>query len=182
MELIASIIRFGQISPQFRDLTNTKRTETGFQLKYSGPDNEERPSTIPFCNLLREKKPVPAQELERTVVSNTSQQYLQLQYISSLRDIRRTYQRAFKAVLYAHRFCLHADESHCDKQSELGFMLDHADRFMGTSYYQPTTGSVFQSHQAYFNFNFLTVSDAYFPPKQCFSTAGNELLITLTSN
>ena len=158
------VIHFNQISPRFRHPIDIKRTETGFQLKYNGPDTDECPSTIPFSSLVLEKKPVPAPELEKTVVSDTAKQYLHLQYTSSLRDIRRTYQRTFKAVLYAHRFCLRADKEHCDEQSEPGFMLDHPERFAGTSYYQPTAGAVFQSHHAFFDFNLFPVSDAYFPP------------------
>jgi hypothetical protein len=158
------VIRFNQISPRFRHQIDIKRTETGFQLKYNGPDTEERPLTIPISSLVQEKKRVPSQKLEKAVANKTAKQYLQLQYISSLRDIRRTYQRAFKGVLYAHRFRLRADKEHCDEQSEPGFMLDHAERFMGTSYYQPTTGSPFQSHHAFFDFNLLPVSDAYFSP------------------
>jgi hypothetical protein len=166
-------VHFNQISPQFRQLIDIKSTETGFQLKYNDLDTEERPSTIPFSSLILEKKPGRAQELGRTVVNNTAKQYLQLQYISSLRDIRRTYQRTFKAVLYAHRFSLHADKEHCDEQSELGFMLDHAERFMGTSYYQPTAGSGFKSHHSYFDFNLLPVSDVYFPPNSLHDSRAN---------
>jgi hypothetical protein len=157
-------IRFYQLATRFHHLHDVKRTETGFQLKYNGPDTKECPITLPFSSLFRQEKPISARKTEENIVNQTADQYLKLQYVSSLRDIRRTYQRAFKAVLYAHRFCLHAHEKHCDKQSELGFMLDHPDRFLGTSYYQPTKGAIFKTHHAYFDFNLLPVSDSYFSP------------------
>src|SRR5262249_39665431 len=75
---------------------------------------------------------------------------------------RRTYQRAFKALLFARRFRLHANVLHDWGQSELGFMLDHPDQFAGVSFYQ--TGGAWQQHLASFDFNLLPLLDNYHPP------------------
>jgi hypothetical protein len=145
--------------------------ETGFQLKYRGPDTHTHDKTVPFWCLIRDWKtggllPKPAEEEKISgpiVVTSGASAFLSLQYVSTIRDIRRTYQRAFKAVLFAHRFCLSARRIECDWQSELGFMLDHPHHFEGFSYYLPQGATTYQTHNAYFNFNFLPVSDTYGP-------------------
>ncbi|MFI0484414.1 neuraminidase-like domain-containing protein [Actinomadura sp. 9N215] len=81
-------------------------------------------------------------------------------YTSSLRDIRRTYQRAFKALLVAHRFGLSAEPVPGYRQSELGYLLAHAEAFAGTSH--PRTGSAsFGTHHAWFSPDLLPVGDPY---------------------
>jgi hypothetical protein len=80
-------------------------------------------------------------------------------YASTLRDIRRTYQRAFKALLFSHRFELSA-RPRAGEGSELGYMLAQSDKFAGWSYYRST--GAFTTHKADFNFNFLPVGDPYF--------------------
>jgi hypothetical protein len=47
-----------------------------------------------------------------------------------LRDIRRTYQRAFKALLFVHRFALSARRRH-GEGSALGYMLSQPALFAG---------------------------------------------------
>ena len=157
-------VTFTQTEPRFVDQNDVRKYSTGFEVKYKGPDTCDSLEVVPFSSLIQDFKSGPLNS--GIEIEGSAGQFLQLQYVSSLRDIRRTYQRAFKAVLFAHRFHLSAKELHCDNQSELGFMLDHADRFVGSSYYQPAASSVFQQHEAYFDFNFLPVYDPYYPPAQ----------------
>ena len=82
-------------------------------------------------------------------------------YTSSLRDIRRTYQRAFKALLFSHRFALSA-KPHAGEGSELGYMLARKEKFAGSSCYR--AGGPFKIHRADFDFNFLPVRDDYHSP------------------
>ncbi len=76
-------------------------------------------------------------------------------YTSTLRDMRRTYQRAFKAVLFAGKlgFCARPGEDH---QSELGYMLANPVNFAGYAYYR-TSPTAFTQHQVDFDFNFLPI-------------------------
>jgi len=134
---------------------------TGFQLKYSGPDSEDQPIAIPLKQLFRDVK-------NETLASRialpegAARRFLQLRFTSSLRDIRRTYLRLFRSLLFAHRFGLSAKPLADDGQSEIGYMLAHADDFVGTSYFPQGAG--FEIHRAFFDFNFLPVQDNYFPP------------------
>lgn len=98
------------------------RIQTGFQLKYEGPDTDGCVIEVPFFQLMRKSKAGPFRVSEKNVFG-TAAQFLNLQYTSTIRDIRRTYQRAFKASLFAYRFRLSAQKSHCDHQSELGYLL-----------------------------------------------------------
>jgi hypothetical protein len=82
-------------------------------------------------------------------------------YSSSLRDIRRTYQRAFKALLFAHRFPL-SSKRRADGHSELGFFLAHPENFAGLAYY--SSGGTYVQHAAYCDFNFLPLVDNYHAP------------------
>ena len=111
------------VGPRFERDEDARPQHTGFQLKYAGPDTDDRLIALPHHRLFR--------VLPRTRRSadgiaglpacrpTSSTSY----YTSSLRDIRRTYQRAFKALLFAHRFRLSA-ERWADRRSELGYMLD----------------------------------------------------------
>ncbi|WP_055534721.1 neuraminidase-like domain-containing protein [Streptomyces alboniger] len=89
--------------------------------------------------------------------------FLRARYTGSLRDIRRTYQRAFKSVLLAHRFGLSARPLPGDPQSELGHLLDHPDTFRGTTH--PRTGpDTFGTHHAWFAPDLLPVDDPFRGP------------------
>ena len=80
---------------------------TGFQVKYSGPDSDGCRTEIPHSRLFAVSK-------DETLgdgidgLSDGASAYLSGLYVSSLRDIRRTYQRAFKALLFAGRLGLSA--------------------------------------------------------------------------
>jgi hypothetical protein len=76
--------------------------------------------------------------------------------------MRRTYQRAFKAVLFAGKLDLSArrGEHH---QSELGYMLANPGNFGGYGYYR-TSPTAFTQHKTNFDFSFLPINDNYHPP------------------
>lgn len=162
-------VEFRQPEPDFDDADDVRKFHTGFVLKYTGPDTEDCLVQVPLKSLYVPKKDGCLGSGEGREGSQF-QGGLHARYISTLRDIRRTYQRAFKAVLFAHRFCLSACKSSCEWESELSYLLDHADKFQGVSYYM--ADSVFKAHMADFDFNFLPVTDTYFPPDD---TADNRL-------
>ncbi|KAB5542517.1 insecticidal toxin complex protein [Coniochaeta sp. 2T2.1] len=153
-------ITFRQLEPDVDDEDDLHRFHTGFILRYTGPDTEHCLNEVPMKSLYIKYKNGPLGSRPDTVAAQL-QGLLDGRYISTLNDIRRTYQRAFKAVLFAQRFCLSACRSACEWQSELGYLLSHPDKFQGTSYY---FDAAFHAHAANFDFNFLPVSDAYFPP------------------
>ena len=95
-------------------------------------------------------------------LTGAAKDFLTTHYTSTMRDMRDTYQRAFKAMLLAYRFGLSAQGISDDGQSELGYMLAHPINFAGQSYYR--SGAAFVTHKAEFDLNFLPVSDNYGPP------------------
>jgi len=105
---------------------------TGFQLKYSGADSGDCIVTVPLDKLFRDRKDATLADQIESVVG-AAKQFLEVHFTSTLRDIRRTYQRAFKALLFAHRFYLSAKPMADDGESEIGYMLTHFDDFAGTS-------------------------------------------------
>jgi receptor-binding and translocation channel-forming TcA subunit of Tc toxin/ABC toxin-like protein len=154
-------VQFAQNSPRFAEIGHVQPNHTGFELTYKGPDNGEELAAIPLDRLFREYKDTTlAPDLD---LSPKTHQYLALHYTSSLRDIRCTYQLAFKGALVAHRSHLSARLIAGHSQSELGYMLDNPELFLGTSYF-PAPGPVYHSHHAYFDFNFLPVADPYHSP------------------
>ena len=137
---------------------------TGFQVKYSGPDTHECLVTLPVKHLYRDFQD---QTLDQGITflagSKNAQAFLKAFYTSTLRDMRRTYQRAFKATVFAGRLDLSAlCHDDCD-QSELGYMLANSGLFAGHAYYR-TSSSTFAQHLATFDFNFLPLQDNYHPP------------------
>jgi hypothetical protein len=157
------IVEFRQPPPTFSQQEKVCPQQTGFQLKYCGPDTENCVVTVPLDRLFRDLKDgTLSSQIE--VSSGAAKQFLELHFTSTLRDIRRTYQRAFKALLFTHRFCLSAKPIPGDVQSEIGYMLEHGDRFLGRSYYRVAGGAGFSIHDAYFNFNFVPLKDPYNSP------------------
>jgi hypothetical protein len=151
-----------QPAPEFQSDEQVYRQHTGFQVKYSGPDTHAQRVEIPHNRLFAILKD---QTLGSgiTALSPGAASFLGRYYTSSLRDIRRTYQRAFKALLFAHRFDLSARRrSH--GTSELGYMLAQKANFAGAAYYLKT--GVFSLHLADFDFNFLPLLDDYLSPAQ----------------
>jgi hypothetical protein len=155
-------IEFMQCPPPPDDLEDARPQHTGFQLKYEGPDTHEELQCVPFDRLFITHKDAPLSEGIAQTTSGTARKYFNTRYVSSLRDIRRTYQRAFKALLFARRFDLSAHPAHHYAQSELGYILDHPDYFAGVSFYQHA--GTWTAHLADFDVNFLPLLDNYHPP------------------
>jgi hypothetical protein len=153
-------IEFVQCPPTEDDLEDGRPQRTGFQLKYEGPDTHDELEVVPHRRLFTAKKDNPLDHGIDERTGGVATQFLQTLYVSTLRDIRRTYQRAFKALLFARRFELSAKVFHDYAQSELGYYLDHPDNFAGVSFY----GAGWTQHLADFDFNFLPLLDNYHPP------------------
>ena len=154
-------VEFAQPEAVFTQV-ETCQQQTGFQLKYCGPDSEDRLVAIPLDRLYRdEEDETLGAEIDR---GGAASAFLNLHFTSTLRDMRRTYQRAFKALLFAHRFGLSAKPLAEYGQSEIGYMLAHPDLFEGTSYYRRGKKASFNTHHAYFDFNFLPLLDNYHAP------------------
>jgi Tc toxin complex TcA C-terminal TcB-binding domain len=160
-------VEFTQPAPEFGGDDQTRPQHTGFQVKYSGPDSDGRCMEIPHSRLFAVQKD---QTLAKGVedLSEGASAYLGALYVSSLRDIRRTYQRTFKALLLASRLGLSAHRE-WHSTSELGYLLSQPALFAGTGYYR--TGSGFTRHAADFDFDFLPLADNYHPPTEDARTA-----------
>lgn len=148
-------VEFIQHAPEFLHEDEIRHQHTGFEIKYRGPDTRDKLILIPRKHLFRVRNEGP---MEVPSLSGIPKEFLAHRYAGSLRDIRRTYQRAFKALLFTHRFMLSA-RPHAGESSELGYMLSEGARFAGSSFYYISGG--FKLHQADFNFNFLPVGDPY---------------------
>ena len=157
------VIEYNQPAPDYAG-PHVHPQHTGFQVKYSGPDTDDCLETLPVRRLYRDFQD---QTLDQGITflagTKNAQAFLKALYTSTLRDMRRTYQRAFKAVLFAGRLGLSA---RCDEdrdQSELGYMLANPSLFAGHAYYR-TSSATFTQHLANFDFNFLPLVDNYNPP------------------
>jgi hypothetical protein len=155
-------VEFAHPSPAFLNEEQVHPQHTGFQLKYCGPDSYDKRIEIPHHRLFLIAKD---ESLGSGITTQSpgATTFLGRYYVSSLRDIRRTYQRAFKALLVAHRFDLSARRG-AEGQSELGYMLQQPANFAGAAYYLPKNGTVFQQHLACFDFNFLPLLDNFHAP------------------
>ncbi|WP_437827895.1 neuraminidase-like domain-containing protein [Sorangium sp. So ce1153] len=155
------VVELEQEDPTFATAEEICPQRAGFEVKYSGPDSDDRLVVIPHERLFRDLKTGTLSAGLR--LSGAAAAYLDALYTSTLRDVRRTYQRAFKAVLFAHQFALSARPVPGGHLSELGYILDHGGVFLGTSH--PRTGpATFGVHRAYLDFNLLPVTDPYHPP------------------
>lgn len=148
--------------PRFADADDVHPLHTGFELSYIGPDTGGRVEPLPLHRLFIADKDGTLGKGLNERIGGAAKQFLDTRYVSSLRDVRRTYQRAFKALLFALRFDLHARTFADYGQSEIGYLLDHPDRFTGISFY--ASGGGFATHRAYFDLDFLPVRDPYHPP------------------
>jgi hypothetical protein len=157
------VIEYSQPAPDFNG-PHVRPQHTGFEVKYAGPDSADCVVALPLTRLYRDLKD---QTLDQGIQflsgSKNAQAFLKAYYTSTLRDVRRTYQRAFKAVLFAGRFGLSARPGDDECPSELGYMLDNASRFVGTSYYRASS-TTFAPHLANFDFDFLPLEDNYLAP------------------
>lgn len=151
-------VEFIEHSPEYLREDEIHRQHAGFEIKYRGPDTHDKLAAIRHEHLFRIRDDGP---MTVAGLKGSPAEFLRNRYTSSLRDARRTYQRAFKALLFAHRFRLSA-RRHAGEGSELGYMLSQAGNFAGSSCYR--NAGVFTTHKADFDFNFLPVGDSYFPP------------------
>jgi hypothetical protein len=149
-------IRFNQHGPAFHSDDEADPQHTGFQIKYSGPDTEGKLIALPHERLFRVLKDNTLGE-GIAGLSTVATAFLNERYTSTLRDIRRTYERAFKALLFVRRFALSAKRS-AEHRSELGYMLTQKEKFAGRAYYR---SGGFVSHAADFDFNLLPLRDDY---------------------
>ncbi|EOD63596.1 neuraminidase-like domain-containing protein [Amycolatopsis vancoresmycina] len=166
-------VEFEQTEPDFSRPEDDCPARTGFELKYSGPDSGGEPVVLPFDRLFRDTKDAtlgedivrsrPTAAALDVESGEAAAAYLTGHYPPTLRDIRRTYQRAFKALLFAERFRLSAHPVAGYRQSELGFLLDHPATFEGTTHHR-TDETSFSTHHAWFAPDLLPVSDHY-PPE-----------------
>ncbi|OAQ74289.1 insecticidal toxin complex protein [Pochonia chlamydosporia 170] len=167
-------IHFEQPKAKWEEDERPDHIHTGFGVKYSGPDTEDCSIFIPAQNLYIKSKDGPL-DIPREEQGGSAEDFVRKRYFSTIRDIRRTYQRAFKAFLFAHRFCLSTEPCGCCRStSELDYMLDHEANFSGAAYYPgssssetlttTTSSGQYLTHLANFDFNFLPVNDAYYPP------------------
>lgn len=155
-------VKFRQLEPDFDDADDLRRVHTGLDLKYSGPDTANCLITVPQRSLYLKDRSGRLGH-DKSKEKDCCESAIYDRYLPSLRDARRTFQSAFKAVLFAHRFCLSACRTACEWDSELGYLLWRADKFGGVTYYLDDQGD-FSVHRADFNFDLLPVSDAYLPP------------------
>lgn len=149
-------IDFEESPPEFDEKQELARARTGFTVKYQGPDTEDCIAELPIERLYRDVSLGDLQSAQAVVPS--AKAYLALQYSSSLRDIRRTYQRAFKALLFCHRLRLSAARVARANVSEIEYMLSSPALFAGCTY---VAGAPFTSHRASLDFNFLPIGDVY---------------------
>ena len=153
-------IEFLQPAPDFLSDEPARRQHTGFQLKYSGPDSDGKRVEIPQARLFVLLKNATLGD-HITAESAGATAFLSRHFVSTLRDIRRTYQRAFKALLFTHRFEFSVKQL-SDRHSELSYMLEQKMNFAGAAYYR--SAGAFQQHLAGFDFNFLPLLDNFHSP------------------
>jgi len=157
------MVEFAQPAPVFDGSEEPRRQQTGFHVRYCGPDTCGEMIAIPHRHLFVAQKDPPANNEDSSAATAGSNPAVG--YISSLRDIRRTYLRALKALLFAQCFDLSARPITQGGQSELGYLLSHSDQFGGVAFRRGTTPPpTFVTHRAQFDFNFLPVRDSYNPP------------------
>ena len=156
------VVEFAQPAPILAGVHGHPQ-QTSFQLKYAGPDSCDRPIALPVKHLYRDLQDATLDTgIGFLAGTQNAKTFLNEYYTGTLRDFRRTYQRAFKAVLFCGGLRLSAKPTGDSHQSELGFMLANPTRFAGSAYYRTGTNS-FAKHLANFDFNFLPISDDFHP-------------------
>ena len=117
------VVEFAQPAPD-PGVPHPHRQQTSFQLKYAGPDSCDKPITLPLKHLYRDLQNATLDTGISFLPGTTNAKtFLNEYYTSTLRDMRRTYQRAFKAVLFCGGLGLSAKPVGEAHQSELGYML-----------------------------------------------------------
>ncbi|GAA2208044.1 hypothetical protein GCM10009850_035020 [Nonomuraea monospora] len=154
-------IEFVQPAPADPNAEDVRPVRGGFRLEYAGADTGGERVVIPGNRLFR---PYADGTLADGIegLDGTALAALAGRYTGSLRDIRRTYQRAFQAVLIAHRFGLSARPVADDRRSEIEYLLAHPANFTGRSY--PRDGDAYTTHRADLDFDLQPVNDNYHAP------------------
>ncbi|MGO4186812.1 neuraminidase-like domain-containing protein [Pseudarthrobacter sp. TAF60_1] len=149
-------------APGDDELEDAEALRCGLIVEYQGPDTADERTVIPTERLYQAYKDAPLDAgINKKVIDGVPEKLLQAQYVSTLRDVRRTYQRAFKSLLLAYRFGLSAQTFSDYAQSELGYLLEHGDTMAGLAFYE-TAG--WHAHAVDFDPNLLPLRDSYFPP------------------
>src|SRR5208282_1118988 len=124
------VVEFQQPPPDFTVESHVYPQHTGFQVKYAGPDSNGCLVALPVEHLYRDlQNQTLASGITFLPNSTYAQAFLSTFYTSTLRDMRCTYQRLLKAVLFAGRLRLCARPLAEDHQSELGYMLANPANF-----------------------------------------------------
>jgi hypothetical protein len=121
------------------------------------PKASDASGKVPFHEVLAQSLFIPKKTAPDDFVAERNDGaffYPTKYYFSSIRDIRRSYQRAFKALLFCHRFGLN--------QAEVAFLLSKGRDFRGIAFTRQT--GAWQSQQLDFDFNQWSVGDAFEPP------------------
>ncbi|MEU7903556.1 neuraminidase-like domain-containing protein [Actinoplanes sp. NPDC049118] len=151
-------------APGDDELSDAEALRCGLLVEYQGPDTGGDRTAIPTERLYQAKKDAPLDVgVNGKLVGGVPAELLRAQYVSTLRDVRRTYQRAFKALLLAYRFGLSARIFSDYGQSELGYLLEHGDRLAGLAF-SDAGGGGWRPHAVDFDPNLLPLRDRYFPP------------------
>ncbi len=157
-------ISYQRAAPDFSHPDHLYRQKTGFQVKYAGPDTGDELISLPRHRLFTRSKDAPLGQGIDDRAAPAVAAALQARYVSTLRDIRRTYQRAVKAIMLVSGFGLEPRLGD-DTQSELGYFLGNPGQFAGMSFYRdPPVSGGFTQHQAQLDLDFLPVLDDYDPP------------------
>lgn len=136
---------------------------TGFQLKYDGPDSGGAWAVIPNDKLFIASKDRDflADFDLGTVGDAALMAALRQRYVPTVRDMRATLQRVYKAMLMTARLGLTTRSAADDRHSELDYMLSHPAEFRGEACYR---GGGIQVHRVNLDFDLLPWSDNYDPP------------------
>ncbi len=157
-------IEYIQPNPNFDDANKVCPQTTGFQMKYTGPDTGSELMIIPLKHLFMDKKGASlTNELDAKSLAGAALDYLQQYYPVTKNDIRATFQRVMKSMVYTFRMEWSAIGEADDGKSELEFLLSNSNCFKGYSYNWNDSTSVFEEHEVILNFNVLPIQDKYCP-------------------
>lgn len=155
-------IEFERLAPVIDGPEDLCPQITGFQLKYDGPNSGGAWGVIPNDKLfIASKDRDLLAGLDRGTDGNAAlTAALRQRYVPTVRDMRATLQRAFKAMLMTARLGLTSDPVADDRHSELDYMLSHPAAFRGEACYR---GVGVRLHRVNLDF-VLPWSDPYHPP------------------
>ncbi|MFE0458304.1 neuraminidase-like domain-containing protein [Kitasatospora sp. NPDC058965] len=148
-------------APGDDEIEDARPLTCGLRIEYQGPDTGGERTPVPTERLYLADKDARLDDgIDPEALGGVPRDLLRHQYVSTLRDVRRSYQRAFKALLLAHRFDLSAELFSDYAQSELGYLLDHGAQLAGTAFYRQ---GGWQPHHVDFDPALLPLLDTYRP-------------------